>query len=81
MLDTHEIVMLPSASILPALRRDRANRPPAQCTVAVFADPVYETGDSRLAQLQRATTLPNTGTTRGDDNLTIPKDATDVFAV
>jgi CHAT domain-containing protein/Tfp pilus assembly protein PilF len=43
----HEISFQPSASILGALR-NRASRAPAKA-IAVFADPVFEIDDSRLA--------------------------------
>lgn len=45
---THEIVHLPSASILAALRRAFAGRKPAPGSVAVIADPVFEPTDPRL---------------------------------
>ena len=44
----HEIVSLPSASVLAALRRELADRKPAAKTVAVLADPVFETDDARV---------------------------------
>jgi len=44
----HEIVSLPSASVLAALRREVAARQPAPKTVAVLADPVFEMGDARV---------------------------------
>ncbi|MCI0488643.1 MAG: CHAT domain-containing protein [Blastocatellia bacterium] len=44
----HEIVTLPSASVLAEMRRDLAERKPAQGAVAVFADPVFSRNDSRL---------------------------------
>jgi CHAT domain-containing protein/tetratricopeptide (TPR) repeat protein len=47
-----EIVSLPSASTLPILRREIANRPRASKTVAVFADPVFGEDDSRLAAVK-----------------------------
>jgi CHAT domain-containing protein/Tfp pilus assembly protein PilF len=44
----HEIVSLPSASALAALRKEStAERPPAKL-VAVFADPVFEKDDPRI---------------------------------
>ncbi|HEX7285794.1 MAG TPA: CHAT domain-containing protein [Candidatus Angelobacter sp.] len=46
----HEIVNLPSISVLAVLRRQRADRPPAGKAVAVFADPVFEKTDSRIKQ-------------------------------
>jgi CHAT domain-containing protein len=44
----HEIVSLPSASIIAGLRRDLSNRPLAPRTVAVVADPVFDAHDSRV---------------------------------
>ncbi|RMH23622.1 MAG: CHAT domain-containing protein, partial [Acidobacteria bacterium] len=44
----HEIVSLPSASVLAALRRARAGRPPPTHTLAVIADPVLRADDPRL---------------------------------
>lgn len=46
----HEIVNLPSASVLVALREEFGNRKPASKTVAVLADPVFSADDARLAQ-------------------------------
>ena len=44
----HEIVNLPSASVLSVIRREPAGRAAAPKTVAVLADPVFETNDPRL---------------------------------
>lgn len=44
----HEIVNLPSASVLSVLRRDSAGRPQAKRTVAVLADPVFSREDPRV---------------------------------
>ena len=46
----HEIVNLPSASVLAELREEFGNRKPASKTVAVLADPVFSADDARLAQ-------------------------------
>jgi CHAT domain-containing protein/Tfp pilus assembly protein PilF len=64
LLVKHEIVNLPSASTLAALRRDTDKRPPAPKTIALLADPIFDRGDERLklfgAQTQRATqSAPN----------------------
>jgi CHAT domain-containing protein/tetratricopeptide (TPR) repeat protein len=48
LIASHEIVSLPSASSLAALRREIAGRAPAPMTVAVIADPVFEEGDGRI---------------------------------
>jgi CHAT domain-containing protein/tetratricopeptide (TPR) repeat protein len=53
LVETHEIVTLPSASILPELRRTAAQRQPASLELAVLADPVFSAGDPRLAVAQR----------------------------
>jgi len=45
----HEIVTLPSASVLSVIRREMAGRRRATKSVAVLADPVFEASDSRLA--------------------------------
>jgi CHAT domain-containing protein len=44
----HEIVNLPSASVLAALRRELAGRKPAAKTVVVLADPVFSQNDERI---------------------------------
>ena len=44
----HEIVTLPSASVLAVLRREFANRLAAPRKVAVLADPVFEADDARV---------------------------------
>ena len=45
----HEVTFQPSASALATLRRETAGRAHAPKAVAVFADPVFEKDDSRLA--------------------------------
>ncbi len=52
----HEIVTLPSASVLAVLREEFANRKSAGKTVAVFADPVFSPTDSRLVQASKSET-------------------------
>lgn len=44
----HEIVTLPSASVLGLLRREIKGRNPAAKTVAVLADPVFDKNDERV---------------------------------
>jgi CHAT domain-containing protein len=51
----HEVVSLPSASVLAVLRRETATRKPAAKTIAVLADPVFEADDPRLPPPQRST--------------------------
>jgi CHAT domain-containing protein/Tfp pilus assembly protein PilF len=45
---SHEVVNLPSASVLAVLRRDVASRRSPAKTVAVLADPVFERDDERV---------------------------------
>jgi CHAT domain-containing protein len=49
LIDDHEVVELPSASILVAIRRD-IKQSAASKTVAVLADPVFDKDDPRLHQ-------------------------------
>ena len=49
----HEIVVIPSASVLDALRRDTADRPPAPMAAAVLGDPVFEPSDPRVRRPAR----------------------------
>jgi len=44
----NEVVSLPSASVMGALRRETANRKPASKILAVFADPVFSNNDPRV---------------------------------
>jgi CHAT domain-containing protein len=57
LLVDHEVVSLPSASVLAVLRKELAARKPAPRAVAVLADPVFSTDDPRvkIAQQNRAT--------------------------
>jgi CHAT domain-containing protein/tetratricopeptide (TPR) repeat protein len=50
---THEIVVLPSASVLAVLRREAAEREPPAGRIAVLADPVFEADDPRLQSAGR----------------------------
>lgn len=72
----HEIVSLPSASTLAALRKEVAGRKPVSKTLAIVADPVFEKDDERVrgnarsvkpvdAQTARAT-WDNTRSTASD---------------
>ena len=44
----HEVVSLPSASVLSAIRRETAGRRAAPKAVAVLADPVFDANDPRV---------------------------------
>ncbi|HEX4494808.1 MAG TPA: CHAT domain-containing tetratricopeptide repeat protein [Thermoanaerobaculia bacterium] len=58
LLEGHEVVDLPSASALAVLRRTLASRPPAAKPLALFADPVFDRRDPRVAAPGRS---PATG--------------------
>lgn len=60
----HEIVNLPSASVLAALRREEIGRKEAPKAVAVLADPVFDKEDPRLGRRTRGTGQSN-HTSRG----------------
>lgn len=51
---THEVVNLPSASVLAVLRQEEKGRKPAPKGVAVLADPVFDQHDSRLSAALKA---------------------------
>src|SRR5438477_7385406 len=54
----HEIVSLPSASVLAALRQETSSRSPATKAVAVLADPVFSRDDSRVPGSRAGRTVP-----------------------
>ena len=58
MLSRFELVSAPSASVVATLRDEAVGRPPARRTAAVFADPVFERSDPRLARLPGASGAP-----------------------
>jgi CHAT domain-containing protein/tetratricopeptide (TPR) repeat protein len=51
LLDRHEVVRLPSATVLRELRRVAASRPPSTGRVAVLADPLFRSDDPQLVPL------------------------------
>jgi CHAT domain-containing protein len=44
----HEVISLPSASMLAVLRKELSGRKPAARIIAILADPVFEPSDTRL---------------------------------
>jgi CHAT domain-containing protein len=50
---SHEVVYVPSASTLAVLRKETAGRAPAPVPLAIFADPVFDPHDSRVARADR----------------------------
>lgn len=49
----HEIVYLPSASVLALQRQELANRKPAKHTIAILANPVFEPDDERVTNARK----------------------------
>ncbi len=68
MITDHEIIYLPSVSALATLRREVVVREKAPKTLAVFADPVFERDDPRLARQRKSPTA----TVQRDDNFNQP---------
>lgn len=54
----HEIVEVPSASVLATLRREAADRPPPGHALALVADPVFEITDPRVPASPAAPAQP-----------------------
>ena len=52
-IQTNEIVVLPSAGVLAELRRNRVKNSSANRTLAIFADAVFEAGDTRLTNVAK----------------------------
>jgi CHAT domain-containing protein len=55
----HEIIMAPSASVVVVLRKETADRKPAEKALAVLADPVFSADDVRIAQQKTALVTPS----------------------
>jgi CHAT domain-containing protein len=62
-----KVTQLPSISTLSVLRQDAAGRKPAARTVAVFADPVFETGDPRVRTKKTKASAPASPSPVRDD--------------
>jgi CHAT domain-containing protein len=60
MIVKHEIVNLPSASVLAVMRRETEGRKAPAGTIAVVADPVFEGHDPRLGSVAAASKRPST---------------------
>jgi CHAT domain-containing protein len=70
----HEVIVVPSASALAAIIRQKALRKPAPRSVIVFADPVYSAADDRVSPAARRSSAPSQeGKIRRDE--TSPSDA------
>lgn len=67
LLEDHEIINLPSASALAAIRRERESRKPAPKAVAVIADPVFNKEDASLRAAELRKTRGGQNRTRAAD--------------
>jgi len=72
MVRQYEIITLPSASVLAALRRESEQRKAAPKLVAVLADPVFDIEDQRVthARLNAARRYPGNQTNNGNGSAT-----------
>jgi CHAT domain-containing protein len=67
----HEVVNLPSASVLSVIRRETSGRQAAAKSVAVLADPVFEKSDARVAATRAKSPIKEAqATTRSENALT-----------
>jgi CHAT domain-containing protein len=73
----HEIVVLPSASVLQVMRREQEGRPRAAKSVAVLADPVFSTDDARLRANPRAAAAPGSAAATADPSSVVQRSARD----
>jgi CHAT domain-containing protein len=67
LIATHEVISLPSASVLGVLRRETKERPLATKTIAVFADPVFGAQDPRIASISKNGPVDNPGLEQAGD--------------
>jgi len=61
----HEVISLPSASVLAVLRQETARRRTADKVIAVFADPVFDSNDPRVRRPDKS--KPAAAERAGDD--------------
>ena len=72
LLDDHEVVTLPSASIIRGLRRADWDAQPRK-TVAVFADPVLQADDARVGDARKSIVLVSNARSRSSQQV-LPKE-------
>ena len=53
LVDTNEVVILPSAGVLAELRENKNERKTPEKTIAIFADPIFEANDTRLSSVSK----------------------------
>lgn len=62
LISSHEVISLPSAGVLKALREEKKARKPAEYTLAVIADPVFDRLDRRVKSGPRPSGAEVSGT-------------------
>jgi CHAT domain-containing protein/Tfp pilus assembly protein PilF len=73
LIDSHEIIYEPSASVIALQRRELSNRPLALHAVAVLANPVFDNDDPRVksaAAIRRNNPVTNPAPTQNSTSLT-----------
>jgi len=70
LINNHEIITAPSASVMAVLRQETAGRRPAEKALLVLADPVFNADDARV--VQKGTTVATVSTT-GSEFRAAPK--------
>src|SRR5215470_4251033 len=65
----HEVVSLPSASVLATMRREMSERRRAARTVAVFSDPVFDPEDPRVKQASTGAEKANVDESKTESDL------------
>jgi CHAT domain-containing protein len=63
----HEVVSIPSASVLAIIRREMEGRQRAAKSIAVLADPVFEEEDPRVEEAKKGNSSGKTPATRAAD--------------
>lgn len=73
LIEDHELVTLPSAMALAAMRSESANRTRPAKTIAVFADPVFSSADLRIkADVAVKSSRPSSDSTQLPPNSSLP---------
>ena len=67
LIASHEVISLPSASVLGVLRRETKDRPGGSKTIAVFADPVFGAQDPRIDSTSKNKTADSSSLAQAGD--------------
>jgi CHAT domain-containing protein/tetratricopeptide (TPR) repeat protein len=69
LIENHEIVHVPSASVLSVLRKETSGRKPAHKLAAIFADPVFDRSDPRVGRQEHLKPSSQSSAERQSENL------------